>query len=52
MMFRLKKKKKNRSQIFNWGIPRQSRQAKKQVALENSLKLHTRGGPAAAAEAV
>ena len=46
-------KQKNQNQIFNWGLPRQASQAKKkQVALENSLRLHTRGGPAAAAEAV
>ena len=32
--------------------PRQARQAKKQVAHEKSLRLHTRGGLAEAAEAV
>ena len=43
--------KKNLSHIFNWGPTRQARYAKKQVALENSLRLHTPGGPATAAEA-
>ena len=43
---------KNQSEIFHWGPPRQSRQGKKQVPLEKSLRLHTRGGPAAAAEGV
>ena len=45
-------KQKNQNQIFNWGSPRQARQAKKQVAFENSLRLNTCKGPAAAAEAV
>ena len=31
---------------------RQARQAKKRVAIENSFKLHTHGGPAASAGAV
>ena len=43
-------KQKNQTEIFNWGLSCQARQAKKQVALEKSLRLHTRGGPAAAAE--
>ena len=37
---------------FQLGTPRQARRAKKQVALENSLRLHTRRGLAAPAEAV
>ena len=44
--------KKNWSEIFNLGPPCQARQAKKQVALEKSLRLQSWGGPAAAAEAV
>ena len=36
----------------DFGPPRQARQAKKRVAIENSLRLHTRESPAAAAEAV
>ena len=34
------------SPIFNWEPPCQACPAKQQVALENSLSLHTRGGPA------
>ena len=45
-------KQKNQSQIFNYGPARQARQAKKKVAIENSLRLHTRGTPAASTEAV
>ena len=46
-------KQKNQSEIFNCGLPCQARQAKKkQVALKKSLRLHTRGTPAAAAERV
>ena len=33
-------------------IPPQARQAKKQVAIDNSLRLHTRRSLAASAEAV
>ena len=44
--------KKNWNQIFNWGPPANPAKQKKQVALESSLRLHTRGGPAAAAESV
>ena len=45
-------KQKSRSEVFNWGPPRQARQTKKKVAIEKSLRLHTRGGPAAATEGV
>ena len=45
-------KQKNQSEIFNWRLPCQARQEKKQVALEKSFRLHTRGGPAAALERV
>ena len=43
-------KQKYWSQIFNYGPPRQARQAKKRVAIKNSLGLLTRGGLAASAE--
>ena len=33
-------------------LPAKPAKQKKQVAIEKSLKLHTRGGPAAAEEAV
>ena len=47
------KKKKNQNQIFIWGPPpAKPAKQKKKVALENSLRLHTCGGPAAATEAV
>ena len=56
MMFQKTKflqKQKNQREIFNWGLPCQAHQAKKkQVALEKSLRLHTRTGPGAAAERV
>ena len=40
--------KKKQSEIFNSGLRCQARQ----VALKKSLRLHTHGGPAAAAEQV
>ena len=58
MMFQKKRffeNKKNQSEIFNWGLLCQARQAKKvakKIVLKKSLKLQTRGGPAAAAERV
>ena len=36
--------------IFNWGPPAKPDKQKKQEALEKSMRLHIRGGPAAAAE--
>ena len=45
--------KKIRVRFFIGDPPaKPAKQKKKQVALEKSLRLHTRGGPAAAAEAV
>ena len=35
-----------------WDPPAKPAKQKKQVALEKSMRLHTRGGPAAAAEGV
>ena len=44
--------KKNRSEIFNLGPPAKPAKQKEQIALEKSLRLHTCGSPAAAAESV
>ena len=55
MMFQKKiffKNKKIRVRFSIWDFPAKPAKQKKQVALEKSLKLHTRGGPAAAAEPV
>ena len=46
-------KTKKIESYFQLGTPpAKPAKQKKQVALENSLRLHTRGSPAAAAEAV
>ena len=44
--------KKNWVRFLIEDPPAKPAKQKKQVALEKSLRLHTRGGPAAAAEAV
>ena len=54
MMFqkiRFFKKKKNKSEIF-MDFPAKPAKQKKQVALKESLRLHTRGTPAAAVKRV
>ena len=54
MMFQKKKiqKKKIRVRFSTGDFPANPAKQKKQVALEKSLRLHTRGNPAAVAEAV
>ena len=55
MMFQKKdflKKKKMEWDFLIGDPPAKPAKQKKQVALEKSLRLHTRGGPAAAAEVV
>ena len=53
MMLKKKLKAKKSERDFQLGTPPPSPPSKKkQLALDKSLRLHTRGGPAAAAKAV
>ena len=55
MLFKKKKKNQTKKIRIRFSIedpPAKPAKQQKKVALENSLRLHARGGPAAAAEAV